>query len=373
MVVEAEHRTLGKRVAVKVLANIDGEPPTEKEEDRLRVEAETLGRIANPHVLEVTDLGRSPGGQLYVVMELLRGRSLAEELKARGRLAAAEAVGIALHVLRGLSAAHAIGVIHRDLKPANIYLSDPVGAVSASDPLRGRMARVLDFGVAKVLGAADGPRGPVHPTAEGMVLGTPRYLTPEHLGVSPVDQRTDIYGVGLLLYVMLTGRGPFDDERGMAGFARAAAYDPPPPPSSIAPVPPALEAIVLRCLEKEKEARYASADALIAALTPFLLPAPHVPQPAPLRSEPHATPRPQRQLATELLPDPRAAGPKVEARVERVPSPRAFDEIARPASATKAQRTLAFWGALVSTVLVVLVIFAVTVHLLGVPLPWGKL
>ncbi len=187
------------------------------------------------------------------------------------------------------------------------------------------------------------------------------------------NKRTDIYGVGLLLYVMLTGRGPFDDERGMAGFARAAAYDPPPPPSSIAPVPPALEAIVLRCLEKEKEARYASADALIAALTPFLLPAPHVPQPAPLRSEPHATPRPQRQLATELLPDPRAAGPKVEARVERVPSPRAFDEIARPASATKAQRTLAFWGALVSTVLVVLVIFAVTVHLLGVPLPWGKL
>jgi serine/threonine protein kinase len=255
LVVEAEHRTLGKRVAIKVLANLDGEAPTEKEEDRLRVEAETLARIANPHVLDVTDLGRSPGGQLYVVMELLRGRSLAEELKSRGRLPPAEAVGIALHVLRGLTAAHAIGVIHRDLKPANIYLCDAVGTVQPTDPLAGRKARVLDFGVAKVLGAADGPRGPIHPTAEGMVLGTPRFLTPEHLGVSPVDQRTDIYGVGLLLYVMLTGRGPFDDERGMAGFARAAAYDTPPPPSSLAPVPPGLEAIVLRCLEKQKEAR----------------------------------------------------------------------------------------------------------------------
>ena len=115
-----------------------------------------------------------------------------------------------------------------------------------------------------VLGTADGPRGPVHPTAEGMVLGTPRYLTPEHLGVSPVDQRTDIYGVGLLLYVMLTGRGPFDGEKGMAGFARAAAYDIPAPPSSVAPVPAGLEAIVMRCLEKQKEARYDSAEALIA-------------------------------------------------------------------------------------------------------------
>lgn len=370
VVVEAEHRTLGKRVAIKVLANIDGEAPSEKEEDRLRVEAETLARIANPHVLDVTDLGRSPGGQLYVVMELLRGRSLADELKSRGRLSAPEAAGFALHVLRGLAAAHAIGVIHRDLKPANIYLCDAVGTVSPSDPLSGRKARVLDFGVAKVLGAAEGPRGPVHPTAEGMVLGTPRYLTPEHLGVSPVDQRTDIYGVGLLLYVMLTGRGPFDDERGMAGFARAAAYDTPPPPSSLAPLPAGLEAVVLRCLEKQKEARYPSADALIAALTPFFVPA-------------QTAARTQRQLATELLPSPappKVAAPNisphfaergVQAQPERLP--RALEKLAVSSSATKAQRTLAFWGALISTVLVVLVIFAVTVHLLGVPLPWGKL
>jgi serine/threonine-protein kinase len=369
VVVEAEHRVLGKRVAVKVLQSHGGEPSA-REEDRLRVEAETLGRMKSPHVVDVTDLGRSPAGHLYVVMELLRGRSLADEVRVRGRLPPAEAVALALQMLEGLAAAHAIGVVHRDLKPANVFLCDPAGAISAKDPARGRTARVLDFGVAKVLGSEAGPRPPEVPTAEGMVLGTPRFLTPEHLGVAPVDERTDIYGMGLLLYVMLTGRGPFDGEQGMAGFARAAAYDPPPPPSGFAAMPRSLEFVILRCLEKDKEARYSSVPALIQALTAVATAL--APEPPPQQGSDLIS----RQQSAPALPVYAPAPPPVRTEdatapqsVRIAPVPQGSD---RETSRLARRRSIAFWSAMVITMICGIAIFIVVAYLLGVVPGWGR-
>jgi serine/threonine-protein kinase len=372
VVVEAEHRILGKRVAVKVLAGEAGKPASAMEQDRLRVEAEALGRISSPHVVTVSDIGTSPGGELYVVMELLKGRSLAEEIRERGRLPEGEAIAYALHVLRGLSAAHAIGVVHRDLKPANVYICAPFGKIDPADPAAGKQARLLDFGVAKVLESSMGPRPPEHATAEGMVLGTPRFLSPEHLGVADVDERTDVYGAGLLLYVMLTGRGPFDGETGMAGFARATAYDEPPPPSKFAPVSREIEGIVLKCLKKKKAERFRSVDDVIQALggvgkkTMMMM------------TPPPARPTPSRQVVTEFMlspgpaaPPPTAAAPAPAApaqpRTEMMlePPPRAVLPFAEPPRApapparldpgpqrSSVRQSPAFWVALLLTLVV---------------------
>ncbi len=330
LVVEAVVSGLGKRVAVKLLSSPSGAPATAFEEDRLRVEAETLAHLESPHVVAVHDIGRTPKGQLYVVMELLRGQSLSEEVRHRGRLSVEVALLFARQVLLGLAKAHALGVVHRDVKPANVFLAN------GPDAYAPRTAKVLDFGVAKVLADAghspEGPRGPAPPmlpTAEGFLMGTPRYFSPEHVSSGPFDARTDVYGVGLLLYVMLTGRGPFDDETGLAGFARAAAHDPPPPPSTFAPdvVSAELDALVLKALEKRPERRYSSAKDFIAAIDACGARAPSAadrarPLPASRRSasgpppalgpssgapSPSGSlPPPSRQLVTELIGDPSA-------------------------------------------------------------------
>lgn len=184
VVYAAEHISLGSHVAVKVLrgaAAIDA-----SEIARLRREAQVQVSIEHPNVIRVLDLDQLPDGSIYVVMELLQGRSLAARLKTGGPLGASEGVPIFRQVCRGLAAAHQLGVVHRDLKPGNVFLCDD------------RVVKVLDFGMSKFAEAES-------LTQEGYTLGTPEYMSPEQCIGAPVDARTDLYAFGVLMYEATTG------------------------------------------------------------------------------------------------------------------------------------------------------------------------
>ena len=301
--VEAIHKELGKRFAVKLLSPPGGAPVTHFEEDRLRVEAQALANIESPHVVSVHHIGRTSAGKLYVAMDLLDGQSLAAELAERGRFPVRDAMLIARDALAGLHAAHKLGVVHRDIKPANLFLAHQ------PDSPRGHVVKVLDFGVAKITEVAQrhGIDAPVIPTQDGYFMGTPRYFSPEHVTYGPFDARTDLYGIGLVLYVTLTGRGPFDEEKGLSAFALAAATSVPPPPSRFAPdrVDAALDALVLRALEKRPQDRYPDARSFINAIDSYLA---SIEEPAPAPKAPEVAaeqPRSSRRVvATELIEEP---------------------------------------------------------------------
>lgn len=266
-VFEAEHKALGHRVAVKVLLRDLAERPDMR--DRMRLEAQALARIRHPNLVLVTDFGQTRSGNPFIVMERLVGLTLRERIDRDGRLPVIESVEIARQMALGLYAVHRAGIVHRDVKPGNVFLS----ATEDDRPY----ARVLDFGVAKVLDAGRDPRTPpplVEPTAFGVTIGTPRYFSPEQArGEAELDARTDIYAAGLCLYEMLTGRGPFDDARSVDALARAHAHDTALPPSAatgdsaLAP----LDRVVGRALQKRREDRYPDAGALAEDLGLFLL------------------------------------------------------------------------------------------------------
>jgi len=253
-VVEAEMVELGKRVAVKIL-----HPDMSKHPglvDRLRVEAETLARLSSPHLVPVHDIGKTASGQPFFVMERLQGRSLRQELSKRGPLPVLEAITYARHALLGLQAAHDVGVIHRDIKLDNLFLCDAVGDGA-------RVVKVLDFGVAKVLGQKGGPAAPALVTEEGVTVGTPRYLSPEQCRGRQVDARSDVYSVGLVLYTLIAGRDPFAHAEGFLALLQAHATEIPEPPSRFAPrpIPAEVEQAVLRALAKDPDERFPSARA----------------------------------------------------------------------------------------------------------------
>jgi len=247
-VYEAEHRVLGRRAAVKVMHRHLS--ASREMVARFVREARVVNQIHHPAIVDIYDLGTLPDGQPYCVMEFLPGRSLSALLAARGRLEARVAVGILDQVCGALSAAHAAGVVHRDVKASNVMVDD-------ADPPR---AKLLDFGIAKE----------TDPRAEGLTragerLGTHSYMSPEQLRCLPVDARTDVYGVGVLLFQLLTGRLPFVGAD-PAEIERLHLEAPPPRPSQLAPVSPAFDLVTSRCLAKRPEDRYPSADALAAAL-----------------------------------------------------------------------------------------------------------
>ncbi len=265
-VFEAEHRGLGHRVVVKVLR----EPYTGRSEmhDRMRVEGQALARIRDPHLVMVTDIGTTRSGRPFIVMERLIGRSLRDEMLVRGFLPVVEAAEIGRQMLRGLSVAHEAGLVHRDIKPDNVFLC------STED---GRpFVKVLDFGVVKVAQAGRDPRTPeplLIPTAEGVAVGTPRYFSPEQTrGSRDLDERSDLYSVGLVLYTMVVGAGPFDRCGSIAELFHAHATEAPLPPSKAAtqPIPIGLEQIILRALQKPREERFQTALSFIDALDVFL-------------------------------------------------------------------------------------------------------
>jgi serine/threonine protein kinase len=252
-VYEAEHALIGRRVALKVLH--ERFSASAEAVERFHAEARATAAIGHPHIVDVLDFG-SDAGRPYLVMELLRGETLAERLSRSPALDATAACRIVGEVLSGVAAAHEIGVVHRDLKPENIILT------------RGERAKVVDFGVSKFREAEGAARGR---TREGMLLGTPGYIAPEQwIGAPSVDHRADLFSVGVILYELLTGGLPYE------GSTRAELYQemvhgdaPPPTPSGIAPeCPAALDAIALRAVHRDPAQRFQSAGEFLASLLP---------------------------------------------------------------------------------------------------------
>jgi len=251
-VYKAIHVGMGREVAIKVLR-----PELGQHADALRRferEAQATAKLSHKNLVAVSDFGMRSDGSLYLAMELLRGQSLGE-LLSHGPLPWPRAVAIARHVARGLAHAHGHGVIHRDIKPDNIFLVD-----DEDDP---DFAKVLDFGIARSL---DGTDATV--TQAGLVVGTPAYLSPEQALGGALDGRSDIYGLAIVLYEMLTGQTPFSGREPIAMLTAHAVVEPP-TFAEIAPtlvLPDGLEAIVRRGLAKAKEDRFDDAAALAAEL-----------------------------------------------------------------------------------------------------------
>jgi serine/threonine protein kinase len=246
------HRELEKQFVAKVLrTELAGDQQTL---DRVRIEAQALGRLSHQNIVSVTDVRTLRDGRPFIVMEHLRGRPLSVELAERKPLPVREALVYARELLSALAAVHGMGMVHRDVKPSNLFLCDLPG---------GRKAlKILDFGVARVLpGApASAPLPLAVPTATGAVVGTPRYISPEGAAGEHVDHRADLYGAALVLYAMLTGRGPFDHARASELLSVRTEEDPE-PPSRFAtdPVPPELDALILKALERRPDARFQTA------------------------------------------------------------------------------------------------------------------
>jgi serine/threonine-protein kinase len=197
VVYEAEHLTLGKVVAVKVLH--PSKAQNKEAVSRLRHEARVAGTLGHPNICAVYDLGRMADGSPYLVMERLRGETLDQRIKRLGRLATSDMVDILLQVLSALAAAHQRGVIHRDLKPENIFLSQREGMRP--------VPKLLDFGISK---AEDIEETIADPTGERLEAGTPFYMAPEQArGDRGFDWRVDLWAAGVVLYQGLTGQRPF--------------------------------------------------------------------------------------------------------------------------------------------------------------------
>jgi serine/threonine-protein kinase len=258
-VFRATQLLLDRQVALKWLLSASSQGACARFID----EARAAARIDHPNVIEVHDAGVHGGGY-YLVMELLRGESLAERIRpdpdgAACPLAPRELVEIMIPVLRGLAAAHAHGVIHRDLKPDNVFLCTTSDG-TPSDP------KLLDFGICKLL-ECDHARTP---TCAGAVLGTIPYMSPEQVNdAGRVDHRADIYAAGVMMYEALSGRRPFR-ARTAPALMFAILEQAPAPLRSLAPgVPGALEAIVQRAMAKRADQRYPTVKALIEDLSAF--------------------------------------------------------------------------------------------------------
>jgi serine/threonine-protein kinase len=250
-VYEVRHRALGKRFALKALRKdlaADGEIAA-----RFIQEARTAAAVSHPGLVEITDFGRLESGQVYFVMELLEGQSLAALLRTGGPLPAARALDIVRQLVHALKAAHDASIVHRDLKPDNIHIGRGDGQQD--------LVKIVDFGLAKVIGSSK-------LTRSGMVFGTPHYMSPEQAAGEVVDHRADIYALGIVMYEMFTGRVPFEADSYM-GVLTKHMYMTPAPPTDVSPELKelgTLEDVILRCLEKRPNARYDNLAALLVDL-----------------------------------------------------------------------------------------------------------
>ncbi|MGE0327211.1 MAG: protein kinase [Polyangiaceae bacterium] len=260
-VYDVEHTELGKRFVLKSLLR-----ELASREDlvaRLRNEWRALAKLEHPNIVSVTDAGTSSSGVPFYVMERLEGETLAARVKREGRIHPAEAARIAAEILEGLTAAHEIGIVHRDVKPPNIFL------------LRDGSVKLLDFGIAKVHSSA------MNITGRGVAVGTPRYMSPEQARGDRVDGRADLYAVGLILFEMLAGTGPFDKLGEGNDLLLAHLTRTPPQVSQLANwVPMMLDSLVAALLSKDPRQRPASARGAAQELRRFLA----APMPTPVAS-----------------------------------------------------------------------------------------
>jgi hypothetical protein len=230
---------IGDRVAVKVLHPDQMADPQAVE--RFRREAQTAARLKHPNVVTVYDFGVSSDGLNYQVMELAEGESLRGLVERHGRLAETAVAEIIRQVCEALDEAHRQGIVHRDIKPENILVQTIPG---------GLQVKVLDFGIAALRDVKAGRL-----TRAGAVVGTPHYMSPEHCLGEELDGRSDVYSLGVVLFEMLTGVVPFDSPT-LTAIVVKHVNDPPPPPRKLNPrISPAVESVVLRALEKRRDAR----------------------------------------------------------------------------------------------------------------------
>ncbi|HEU5171785.1 MAG TPA: protein kinase [Gemmatimonadales bacterium] len=249
----AEEVALDRRVVVKVL------PPELAEgvaSGRFRREIQHAAQLQHPHIVPLLSSGTA-GGLLYYVMPYVEGETLRARLARDGAQTAPEAARVARDVVEALTYAHSQGVVHRDIKPENILLSSG-------------HALVLDFGVAKALRAAVEPG---HGTTAGVALGTPLYMSPEQAAGGEVDERADLYALGVVLYELLAGRPPFQSDSAYDVMAAHIADRPDPLRKHRRDIPPGLEAVVMRCLAKRADDRFRTAGALLTELDAFATPA----------------------------------------------------------------------------------------------------
>jgi serine/threonine-protein kinase len=255
-VVAALHEELDQLVAIKLLR-----PELQRYEvaaARFLREARAAARIQSDHVARVFDVGSTESGQAYMVMEYLEGTNLEELLADRRRLPIEEAVDHMLEALEAVAQAHAIGIVHRDLKPANLFLAR---RRDGSERIK-----ILDFGISKATERASQKML----TSPNTVLGSPQYMSPEQaLTPMDVDLRTDLWSLGVILHELIAGWPPFEGDTPASMLASIASKPPIPVRTKRPDAPVELERVIMRCLERDRDKRYANAADLAYAIAPF--------------------------------------------------------------------------------------------------------
>jgi serine/threonine protein kinase len=256
----ARHEELDQLFAIKVLT---GDLATDPEAvTRFMREARAAAKLQSEHVVRVSDVGKFDGIGPYIVMEYLSGVDLAQRIAQGGRLPPREAVDHVLEAIDAIAEAHSRGIVHRDIKPSNLFLAERADGRT--------IVKVLDFGISKVDATMDAGALQHKLTSAGSVLGSPAYMSPEQLkNAREVDARADIWSLGVVLFELVSGVIPFEAETAGGVFTKVVSEDARPVRELCVEVPPALEAVIARCLRRNVDERWADVGELASALEPL--------------------------------------------------------------------------------------------------------